>query len=82
LGLYAATLDVGTVHAQQHGRTGAEDAADGVGFPADRLQGAVQPVVVVPGQPVADLVDASGLLLAVDDEHAAGADHQMIDVGG
>jgi hypothetical protein len=35
----------------------------------------------VPGQPVGGLVDLPGPLLAVDHEHASGADHQMIQVG-
>ena len=60
----------------------AEQPADRLGLPADGRQGAVQPVVVVPDQPVGALVDAAGPLLAVDDEHAAGADHQVIHVGG
>jgi hypothetical protein len=75
-------VDVGAVHAQQRDRTGTEDAADGVGFPADRLQGAVQAVVVVPGQPVGALVDAAGPLLAVDDEDAGGADGEVVHIGG
>ena len=61
---------------------GTEQPADRLGLPADDLQGAVKPVVVVPDQPVDALVDAAGPLLGVDDEHAAWADHQMIHVGG
>jgi len=36
----------------------------------------------VPGQPIGALVDAAGPLLAVDDEDARGANHQVIDIGG
>src|SRR6266508_6061863 len=75
-----AASDVGAVDAQQCGRAGAEQPAHRLGFPADRLQGAVQWVVVVPGKPVGALVDVAGPLLGVDDEHARGADHQVVDV--
>jgi hypothetical protein len=55
LGVQAAAMDVGAMHAQQPDRPGAKDAADDLSFPADRLQRPVQPVVVVPCQPVGAL---------------------------
>jgi hypothetical protein len=65
----AAELDQAAAHCRV--------AADRLGFPADRLQGPLKGVVVVPCQPVRALVDAAGPLLAVDDEHPGGADHQV-----
>lgn len=64
LGVHAAALDVGAVNAQQRGGAGAQQAADRLRLPADRLQGAVQRAVVVPDQPLGALVDAAGPLLA------------------
>jgi hypothetical protein len=75
--MQATAMDVGTMDAHQGGGVGAQQAADRLGFPADRLQGPLKGVVVVPCQPVRALVDAAGPLLAVDDEHAGGADHQV-----
>jgi hypothetical protein len=63
-------VDVSAVDAQQRDRPGAQQAAERVGHPADRLQGTVQPVVVVPHQSAGALVDTAGPQLAVDDEHA------------
>ena len=56
--------------------------AERLGLPADPLQGAIEPVVVVPDQLVGALVDAAGPLLAVNHEDACGTDDEMIDVGG
>ena len=72
LGMQATAMDVGTVDAHQ-AWCGAQQAADRLGFPADRLQGPLKGVVVVACQPVRALVDAAGPLLAVDDEYAGGA---------
>ena len=52
LGTQPATLDVGAMHAHQGGGGDTEQAAKGVGFPADGGQGAVEAVVVVPDQSV------------------------------
>ena len=82
LGAQPAVLDVGAMHADQWGDRDAQQAAEGLGLPADAGQGAVQAVVVVPDQPVGALMDLSGPLLGVDDEHPAGADDQMVEVGG
>jgi hypothetical protein len=46
-------------------------------LPSGPSPGPLKGVVVVPCQPVRALVDAVGPLLAVDDEHAGGADHQV-----
>jgi hypothetical protein len=63
LGVQAATLDVGAVDAQQGVDAGAEQPANRLRLPADRPQGAIQRIVVVPDQPVGALVDAAGPLL-------------------
>jgi hypothetical protein len=68
--------------ADQRGHRDAQQAAEGLGLPANGGQGPVQAVVVVPDQPVGALVDLSGPLLGVDHEHPAGANDQVIEVGG
>jgi hypothetical protein len=65
-------LDVGAVDGQQRVDAGAEQPAERLGLPADRLQGAIEPVVVVPDQLVGALVDAGGPLPAVNHEDACG----------
>jgi hypothetical protein len=55
LGVQAAVVDVGAVNAQQGVDAGAEQPAHCLGFPADRLQGAIQPVVT----PLATILSAS-----------------------
>ena len=77
LGAQAAALDVGAVDAQQGGGGDAEQTAEGLGLPADRLQGAVQAVAVVPDQSVAALVNLAAPLFTVDHEHPGGADDQV-----
>jgi hypothetical protein len=69
LHVQAAAVDMGAVHAHHRGSAGAEQPADDPCLPADRLQDAIQRVVVVPGQPVGALADAAGSLLGVDHEH-------------
>jgi hypothetical protein len=67
-----AAVDAGVMHAQQRRGPAAEQTADLLCLPADPLQGAIQRIVVVPGQPVGALVDGAGPLLAVDDDTPLG----------
>jgi hypothetical protein len=82
LGVQAAALHVGAEDPQQRRGPGAQHAADHLRLPANGVEGAVKRVVVVLGQPVGALADPPTPPLGVDDEHAGGADHQVIDVGG
>ena len=70
------------MHADQRGDRDAQQAAEGLGLPADGGQGPVQAEVVVPDQPVGALMDLSGPLLGVDHEHPAVANDQVVEVGG
>src|SRR5215207_5797053 len=55
LGAQPATLDVGAMHADERGDRDAQEAAEGLGLPANGGQGAVQAVVVMPDQPIGAL---------------------------
>jgi hypothetical protein len=68
LGVHAATVDMGAVDTQQRINARAQQPAERLGLPADRLKRAIQPVVVVLHQPVGALLNAAGPLLAVDHE--------------
>jgi hypothetical protein len=68
--------------ADERGDRDTQEAAEGLGLPADGGQGAVQAVVVVPDESVAALVDLARPVLGVDDEHPAGAEDQVVEVGG
>jgi hypothetical protein len=82
LGAQPSVLDVGAMHTDQRGDRDAEHAAEGLGLPAEGGQGSIKAVVVVPNEPVAALVDLSPPLLGVDDEHSAGTEDQVVEVGG
>ena len=63
LGAQPATLDVGAMHADQRGDRDAQQAAEGLGLPANGVQGPVQAEVVVPDQPVGE--PEAGTILVV-----------------
>jgi hypothetical protein len=72
-----AVLDLGAMHADHRGDGDAQQATESLGLPTDAGQGAVEAVLVVPHELVAALVDLSGPLLGVDDEHPTGADDEV-----
>ena len=59
----------------------AEDLVGLVGRPPDRAQGRDKQVAAVPEHPVGVEQQPAPVLLGVDDQHPAGTDDQVIDVG-